>query len=425
MSCAGFAIQPATKSVTASAGLLACTVDQLILCPQSAVGITDGTVLVGVLDTLLGQGPSECTLITRKVIAISSEENAVVLNTTDANLADIFTSYNISIPSVAAAVQKARNDSLAAPQGRSLLDEPPQLGFQVTTGPVQTSVSSQVTFNSDNGLLFNTDFSFVASTDGPDGGLFVDIGCSADLTFAYSFALDVVGNAAVQLSSRPLYSSKDLGTLYFDIPLPFLPLVLPATIDLSVNVPATLQFTVGKNFNAVASFAAGASINEQVTFTGGTLGNTKNTFNPTFDASISASEACTFGGTVAVTPTLQAAFAVGYKALTLATISLAPSLQGIVAAQTPADPKFCAQCVGDAVQRSIAVQPHVQLALNAALGPSALLGKTEVGAQVTLQAPLLYDADIGTGSSFCSDGTCDASDFSCKQSPSPAPVSCL
>ena len=83
-------------------------------------------------------------------------------------------------------------------QGRHLLAPVGTKTFKLTTGPVNTKLTGQISLDSSTGFTYEPDYSIAASLDGPDGGLFVDISYAATATFTYTTTVTVSADAQVR-----------------------------------------------------------------------------------------------------------------------------------------------------------------------------------------------------------------------------------
>jgi hypothetical protein len=102
--CADLVYANTTHGIDARTVFAACDDTSIILDAAQAAGIAVGDVIVGTLNGYFLDGNiTSCTLITRKIVSITTLGSLVRWDTLPAVLDDIFDSYNINIPDITAA----------------------------------------------------------------------------------------------------------------------------------------------------------------------------------------------------------------------------------------------------------------------------------------------------------------------------------
>ena len=427
---AGSVLQPVTKAVTSSAGIIACNDTQLTLCQQVAQNISVGTVLVGFLDTVSSAGASLCTSIARVVQAVESgDPDVVALSTVPAGLADIFLSYSISIPSVAAVANTSSIDAASSGQGRHLMATDT---LQLSAGRFSTPVVADKVQFSTNGIDFGeTDFSFKASLGGPDESPSLDFIATTMPTSQASLSLNLDGTEQLQFAQSLVpspsgYGPATLATISFPIDVGVPGFIVPGFLSLMFDYQLQLQLSNVK-LQAEVDVVLLATTQEEVSYQGGAF-SLQPSVTPSLTVSASVGVACSGTFTPGLSLQLQAALGLGAAQsgqlnipLVQLTTALNPSFP--ITLQAPSDTQICPNCVDETVQGSLATQPHLTVEVDVTAGLGKLIKNVPYGAQYQ-RAFKPYDADIpNSAEGVCFElgqdlgAFCANTDFSCNNSP--------
>ena len=81
-----------------AATLRSCDNTTLVIDPAALGSVAVDSVIVGVLDTVYTAGPSECTMLLRRVTAVSASPGGLVIESVAGSWGDVFFSANLTFP---------------------------------------------------------------------------------------------------------------------------------------------------------------------------------------------------------------------------------------------------------------------------------------------------------------------------------------